>query len=172
MKNRKKQTTSCDMCGKLTDDLVKARVEGTMMHTCRNCGRFGEVLGEVTVKVQEDVQINKIHIPVQQTAEEEITEQVVPDFSSKIRKAREKLGMDQKDFAQYIAEKESIVSKLENSSFVPSLQTARKLERKLNIRLIEEIKEEKAVAGSSDSKLKGLTDYFTLGHFIKVKKKK
>jgi putative transcription factor len=142
------------------------------MHTCRNCGRFGEVLGEVAVKVQEDVQTNRIHVPVQQAVEEEITEQVVQDFSSRLRRAREKLGMDQKDFAQYVAEKESIVSKLENGSFVPSLKTARKLERKLNIRLIEEIKEEKSVSGSGDRKLKGLTDYFTLGHFIKVKKRK
>ncbi|MBD3259520.1 helix-turn-helix domain-containing protein, partial [Candidatus Woesearchaeota archaeon] len=83
-----------------------------------------------------------------------------------------KLGMDQKEFARYLAEKESVVSKMEKGNFVPSIQNARKLERKLNVKLIEEITEEKTVFNKERSKVKAEPDHFTLGHFIKVKKKK
>jgi len=167
----KDRGSSCDMCGKKTEDLVRAKIEGTLMHVCRQCGRFGKVLGEVTVKVKEDLKTEKIHIPVSQTIEEEIVEQVVSDFDLRIKKARQKLGMDQEDFAKYVTEKESKISKMESGSFKPSLATARKLERKLKIKLIEQVKEEKVSIGGK-AKTKGIDDHFTLGHFIKVKKKK
>jgi putative transcription factor len=171
-KTSKRQIGSvCDMCGKKTEDLVKAKIEGTLMHVCRQCGRFGKVLGEVAVKIKEDFKTKRLQVPVSQTVEEELVEQVVSDFGLLIKKAREKLGMDHEEFAKYITEKESKISKMESGSFKPSLKIARKLERKLKIKLIEEVKEGN-ISLEGIKKTKGMDDHFTLGHFIKVKKKK
>ena len=61
--------------------------------------------------------------------EEEIIRLVVGDFATRVRKAREKLGLKQEDFAKKIKEKESIVHKLETGEFKPNLDLAKKLEK-------------------------------------------
>ncbi|MCK4669683.1 MAG: TIGR00270 family protein [Nanoarchaeota archaeon] len=152
---------SCDICGKDTK-LFRAKIEGTMMKVCRDCSKFGKVIGEVKIAIKDTARQKVATIYAQE--EEEIVEEVVPDYSTKLLKARQKKKMDQMDFARFVAEKESVVSKLETGSLKPSLKLARKLQNRLGIKLIQVVKEEKFELESGTGK------DFTLGDFIKKKK--
>ena len=91
-------------------------------------------------------------------------EVIVEDYAEKIRKAREKLGLKQKDFAKKISERASLVHNFETGKIEPSLKIAQKLEKMLKIKLIEEIEEKPEKIQKTKS------EEFTVGDFIKVKK--
>ena len=82
-----------------------------------------------------------------------------------IKKTRERLGLKQEELAQKIAEKESIIHKLESGKIRPSMKLAKKLERFLEIKLVEMEEEEE-----SPIVPKGTGGGFTIGDMIKVKK--
>jgi len=87
------------------------------------------------------------------------------DFAEKIRSKREKLGLKQSEFAKKISEKESIIHKLETGEFKPSLELASKLEKVLNIKLIEEYEEEHLSHTKTDSTIA------TIGDLVKIKRR-
>ena len=149
----------CEMCGS-EKDLVRAKIEGTELKVCRKCSEFGKVLGPVIKEVEEKKPENI------EEEEPEVVEMVVSNFSEIIRNKREKLRLNQKDFARKLNEKESIIHKIENSSFKPSLSMARKLESLLNIKLIEEYAETKI---KGDKKIEGKS--LTIGDLIKIKRR-
>ena len=74
------------------------------------------------------------------------------------------LNLKQEELAQKIAEKVSVIHKVESKHLRPSLALAKKLEHFLNIKLIEKYKEEKTkTLDFTDSAL-------TIGDLIKFKK--
>ena len=75
--------------------------------------------------------------------------------------------MNQEEFSKFINERESVLNKWENGSLKPRLDIARKLEKRLKISLIE--KEE---IKTIEMEKKKSSEGFTLGDFIKVRKRK
>jgi len=127
------------MCGRSSKDLVRAEIEGVEMIVCKDCARFGKILGHVKKKTFE----KKIQQPkkmIQPKIEEEVLV-IRSDYPSVIKKAREKLGMKQSEFAKLLKEKESVIHKLETGEIEPSIGLARKLEKVLKVRLIEKYQE-------------------------------
>ena len=143
----------CELCGKDTQ-LIAAVVEGSELKVCSSCGRFGKLLHKPIARVAK--------VPVQKSPE--AVEVVVLDYAVRIRNAREKSGMTQKDFALKLNEKESIIHKLENGLFVPPIDLAKKLERLLRIKLVEIEEEEKAETAKKSS------GPLTIGDILNVKK--
>ena len=74
----------------------------------------------------------------------EITQEIIQDYTAKIRQAREKLGLTHEDLAKKINEKTSVIGKLETGKIQPSNILATKLEHALKIKLLTPITEEKA----------------------------
>ncbi len=123
----------CEMCGKETK-LVKSRIESSTLLTCDSCSRFGTVIDELVEKKEEVFPQPK----ESKTGDtEETTEVIVEDYSQKIKQAREARNLKQKRLAETLAIKESIIHKLESGKLEPSLDLARKLEKFLNIKLIQ-----------------------------------
>ncbi len=150
---------ACELCGKQAS-LVPTLIETVKMDVCTACTRFGQVLQQrqvaaVLQKKQEEQQ-RKRH-------REEPQLSIVEDYADRIRKKREQLGLKQVDLARMIAERESLIQKMETSQFEPPLDLAKKLEKYLHIRLIVEIKEDAVMPGQEKS------EGFTLGHFMKAK---
>lgn len=147
---------NCELCGKVGNNLSKTLIEGVELNVCRDCSNFGKVLNtsrnDIPKKklVEAQTQDEKIHL-------------LSENYNEIIKKRRESLGLTQKDFAKKINEKESILHKIETGTFEPSLSLAKKLEKFLGIKLIEDYLEEHEKPKSK--KEKG----FTLGDFIKVK---
>jgi putative transcription factor len=74
----------------------------------------------------------------------EITQEIIEDYTSKIRQAREKLGLTHEELAKKINEKTSVIGKLETGKIQPSNILATKLEHALKIKLLTAITEERA----------------------------
>lgn len=149
----------CDLCGAKTN-LLRTVIESTEMTVCRDCSRFGKIIGEVKEKGPEKVREQK---PLPSSAE--MFQIIVEDYAEKIKTGREHLNLTQEEFAKKLSEKESIIHKMEIGSFEPNMSLARKLEKFLKIRLFEQHEEKHEKAASSKS------ENFTIGDFIKIKKK-
>jgi len=129
----------CEMCGK-EEKLVVAIIEDVKMNVCSECAKFSS--RTLREPVEPALEAPKRKKRIKET-KEEIVEMIIPDFSKKIRKAREKLGLDQEKFGEKVGLKESIIHKMETGDYTPSIDIARKLERLLQIKLVIEYKEEK-----------------------------
>lgn len=147
------------MCGKEAE-LYAALVEGTELSVCGNCCKFGKILRKIKI---EEPKKKKKDKPIKKPEEPVIVQAIVEDYAQMIRKAREKLCLNQKDFARKISEKESLVHNFETGKIEPSLKIALKLEKMLGIKLIEEVEETE----EKTSKIK--PEGFTIGDIIKSK---
>ena len=96
----------------------------------------------------------------------EITQEVVEGYHSKIRQAREKLGLSHEELGKKINEKASVLSKLETGKMTPNNMLVTKLEHALKIKLLIPIKEEKLSAFP-----KSLNREPTLGDLVQLNKK-
>ncbi|RLE45089.1 TIGR00270 family protein [Candidatus Woesearchaeota archaeon] len=129
----------CDLCG-ATKNLVRAKIEGTELIVCQECAKFGTVLGPIKTKQEKAKKRKKEKQTIKPSTEEEILI-INPNYPTIIKKAREKLGLKQSEFAELIKEKESVVHKLETGELEPSIKLAKKLEHILKIKLIEQYHE-------------------------------
>jgi putative transcription factor len=152
------------MCGKETGSLVKAKIEGTELAVCENCGSFGQVLKKIETKPV----IEKKYEEPAPIVKREIVETIVPDYPKIVRKIREDLGLNHEKFAAKISEKVSIVHKMETGHYTPDLKLAHKLERMFGVHLIEETADVQGPVAASANKEGSV---MTLGDLIKKKTK-
>lgn len=151
---------ACDLCGKEMEKLLRVEIEGSELGVCAGCGKYGIVLKEV-VKEKKEIILPEKKVAVV----EEVEESIVPDFAEKIRRARERKGMKQEDFAGLLNEKESLLEKWEKGGLTPSLEAAKKLGRVLGINFIEKVEDKKIDLG------KQVSGEITLADVIKVRKR-
>ena len=150
---------NCDLCGKTETALNRAIIEGVQLDVCTECAKFGKVIAIKRPNAKEQIK----QIAKQQEKEERI-ELLVENYAEIIKKKREEIGLTQKEFANRINEKESIMHKIETGSFEPQLGLAKKLERFLGVKLIE--RHEEKFENPKKKRIEG----FTLGDFIMVNK--
>ena len=147
------------MCGK-EDRLFKTNVEGSILNLCKGCSKFGKVISVV----REEVKSVKKKLELKKERVEEYILAIVSDYGSRIRKKREELGLTHDDFAKQIKEKASLIHKLEVNHFEPPMSLAKKIEKFLHIKLIEQ----QELKPSSLDKVK--SKHFTIADFIKKRK--
>lgn len=145
------------MCGS-EGKLYRAIIEDAQLKVCHECSKFGKVTGII-----QQIPDKTIQNDVKREPEAEVMDVIVEDYAEKIRKKRESFGLKQEEFAKKINEKESLVQKIESGHFEPSINLAKKIQRFLKIKLVEE-HEEKYEKQTSTK-----TDSFTIGDFINVK---
>ncbi|MBN2368719.1 TIGR00270 family protein [Candidatus Woesearchaeota archaeon] len=145
---------NCEMCGS-EGPVLLSLIEGVELNVCKNCSAFGKI-------IRRRKAVSKKETISKPQKEREIIQVITEDYSFLIRNKREKLGLKQKEFAKFLAEKESLIHKMESGSYIPSLDLARKIERQLGITLVEQ----KEVQPQS---LKTKSSAFTIGDVIKVK---
>ena len=143
---------NCELCGKQRE-LVLALVENIEMKVCPDCSKFGKVLREIKEIEEEEKKFE----------EEEFVEGIVDDYSKIIKDKREKMGMKQEELAKKLNIKESIIHKIETGALEPSMETAKKLENFLRIKLITEYNVKYKKIGADDRAM-------TLGDLIGNKK--
>jgi putative transcription factor len=150
---------NCQICSK-ESELVQVEVGGEVMNLCANCSRFGKKLAE------------NVQIPVEEVAPKEIprvtekepvkTElELVHDYGSRIKEAREKKEMKQEELAQQLNEPSSAVGKWERGEWELKEEQIKKLEKVLGIKLKgEPVKVDKEKREHSE---------LTLGDVVEVK---
>lgn len=147
---------NCDLCGKVEERLHRAIIEGVELNVCSGCSKFGKVLSTKEIFSKKTI--------VKAEPKEEKIELLVENYADIIKKKRESMGLTQKDFANKINEKETTIHKIETGTLTPPLPLAKKLEKILGIKLIEEYLEKQ------ESFKRAKAEGFTLGDFIKIKK--
>ena len=148
---------NCDLCGKSEENLVRAAIENAELNVCPDCTKFGKVLASLKGQAYINNPKNNAAMPEEK---EEKVKLLSEDYSESIKKARQAMGLSQKDFAARINEKESVIHKVEIGALEPSFLLAEKLEKALNIKIIEEHHE------NHQAFKKKRNEGFTLGDFI------
>jgi|TARA_Y100000310_G_C20704181_1_gene833369 putative transcription factor len=150
---------NCDLCGKVDENFNRVIVESVELTVCSNCTKFGKFIGPVKKPV---AKLKRKEVKIEEGPE--VVELLVENFAGIIKKKREAMGFSHKDFAIKLNVKESVIHKLEIGSFIPQLTLAKKLEKILGVKLIEEHQENHQAPSQKGS------EGFTLGDFIKVRK--
>jgi uncharacterized protein (TIGR00270 family) len=145
----------CEMCGKPATAV--ARVEGAQMHVCPVCVKYGTLVRTLPV-----LQKAKKAAVKTEEIKEELIESVRTDVGKLLRQHREKLKLNQDQFAAKLQIRGSTYNHYESGSSIPDITTARKLEQVLKVPLVVHIKVSTPIQTKHEES-RGLT----MGDFLK-----
>lgn len=138
----------CEMCGKNVPKTQRVRVEDTILMLCDSCARFGKPLDPEKKEVRQVV-IEKpsartvstyVPKPMKPRVQKKTDQEdlfIAPEYAQIIREAREKLSWTQEDLASKMLEKKNVLAKVERGELQPDMKLARKIEKLLDIKIIE-----------------------------------
>jgi putative transcription factor len=164
----------CEVCGrKIHGTPIRAVIESAKLTVCIECSKHGKIIWEEEVEAGQRTSKKPLPLgpfvqkkkPAQ--AQVDTTQEIVEGYHSKIRQAREKLGLSHEELGKKINEKASVLSKLETGKMTPNNLLVTKLEHVLKIKLLIPIKEEKISQGFPKSPNRETT----LGDLIQLNKK-
>ncbi len=168
----------CEVCGrKIHSDPIRAVIEGAKLTVCVECSKHGKVIYDeptapktplaaalAASKAKKPVSMMQKKKPL--VAKVEITKELIEGFASKIRAAREKLGLSHEDLGLKINERASVLKHIELGKMEPNNLLVSKLERTLKITLLVPIEEEKP---EERPKISVKDQEMTLGDLIEFK---
>ncbi len=154
---------NCELCGKVSDRLLTATIEGVVMRVCPACARFGTVAAPPPAE-----RLDTRRKPtVQRQRKPESVETVVPGYAELLADARARRGLTQEEVAHAVNEKVSVIHQLESGHIEPSIALARKLERFYHLALVETQREDDFRTAATEGHAQGLT----IGDVIRVRKR-
>lgn len=157
----------CELCGRECS-CRPASVDNVRMMLCPDClKQHGTSVKEnkVDSSVSTRPFLGRIKKPVEKDVYKDMDKELVSGWNEIIKKAREKKGLSREELGFRIGERTVTIGKIENGDLRPSDTVVGKLEKELDIHLIEEVKSVSNLSAGSRSGT-GLT----LGDFIKKEK--
>ncbi len=115
----------CEVCGS-APAAVKASIDGVVLGVCNSCSSAGKIIEQPKAIAQ----------PTFAYSMPESAESVVGNFGKIISGARQQAGLRQEELATHLNERLAAVQAAENGKRL-NLNTARKFEKFLKIKLIE-----------------------------------
>lgn len=138
------------MCGEAIRGAPKlVRVEGAELLVCSKCEKFGTEVQQVRRTDLRATQKGSAARPAASPSGgaaqvrykrdmfDFMEGEIVDDYAARIKHARMEKGLSQKDLAMQMKEKEHLLRKIENSELIPEEGVRKKLEKALEIRLID-----------------------------------
>ena len=139
----------CEMCGKDVESTSRVRIEGSVLGLCPDCARFGKALAPPPALTPSPAGPRRPgyaggasraggggRTMQERDLYQEIGEmELAPDWSKRIRVAREALHWTPEQLGKKLNEKKSVVLKIESGSFRPADELVRRIERLLKVRL-------------------------------------
>ena len=154
----------CERCGKRTK-LTLTKIDRAEMYVCPDCQKYGTpVVKKVEYQPAQRPRPAVSNRPKKPDALSKREKELADDYPKRIQRGRERLDLSREDLGRKINEKVSIIAKLEHGQMHPSDNLVKKLEKALDIELMEEV-EEYSYSSSADS------SGMTLADFIVTKKK-
>lgn len=157
----------CEICGEYIDKGKRIRVEGSIVVACNKCAAYGEIVG---VAYSEKSRKKKPKIEVEgwkERFEIEIEEELVDDYARIIKDARENRGLKQEELGKMINEPTSLIHRIEIGKIEPTIEVARKIQKKLGVRILRHVDRGSSKLMSNTEGKKELT----LGDMIVIRKK-
>lgn len=169
---------NCEICGKpIQGKPIRTKIDGSVLEVCNECSKFGRVQRDTPLErkfVSRSQKGNKQNNNrpqnrsqnLQRRRRDEPMDELVEDFNIVVRKAREAKGWTREELGAKIYEKVSVINRIESGKMEPDVKLAKKLEKTLNITLIE--KYDDVDLESFKSAASGPN---TLGSIVKIKRK-
>ena len=161
----------CEICGKPVpeNNPIRAKIEGSVMVVCKECSKLGTV--QKAPPKPKYVKQNKGKKPANTrkrnySRNDEPSEELIEDFSFEVRKARETKDWSREDLGRKINERVSVITRIETGKMTPDTKLTKKLEKALNIKLLEKVDNvdlNQFINSSSGER--------TLGNIMKIKRK-
>ena len=170
----------CEMCGAETSSPKTAKIEGAELRVCENCAEFGTEIrtaddGATSAKYSTSSTesassgtTSSSSTPSRKRPRRDMfdeMDEIAEDYDRRIRDARESAGLTQAELADNLNEKTSFIRKLERGESLPNDSIRRKLERALDISLLEAGAEDEEAEWSGGESPSGVT----LGDVVKRK---
>ncbi len=147
----------CEMCGAEQASLTTTKVEGAELELCSSCTDFGtEVREEPSSSAGSKYSTSSSSGTPSSSSSSSASgssgssgesrrprdmfddmDEIATDYDDQIRSARESRGLSQEELADDLNEKASLIRKLERGDTLPTDDVQRKLERALDISLVE-----------------------------------
>ena len=123
---------SCDICG---GKPIRAQIllEGAKLLACSRCMKGGKVIHYF--RDEDDVAREPPPPPMPRSLGS--GEEIIENWGDAIRKARQKKKLTIEQLAARIMEKGNYMHAIENGRIMPTVEVAKKLEKELDIKLIE-----------------------------------
>ena len=159
----------CEMCGKNVPSTRPVFIDGARLSVCPNCAKFGDEnrgnarggAGPSPTVIEQRLEKRNRRMQTKDVYDGKDNVQVVDGYGEIIRKAHTARGMDLKQFAESIGEKQGILAKVEAETLLPDDKLVKKIEKALDIKLTE------VVAGGGAIGQNSRSDKMTLANFIK-----
>ena len=161
----------CEICGKPVpeNNPIRAKIEGSVMVVCKECSKLGTVQKAPPkpkylkqTKGKKPANTRKRNY----SRNDEPSEELIEDFSFEVRKAREAKDWSREDLGKKINERVSVITRIETGKMTPDTKLTKKLEKALNIKLLEKVENvdlNQFINSSSGER--------TLGNVMKIKRK-
>lgn len=149
----------CEMCGAETASPRTAKIEGAELQVCDDCVDFGTEIrqesssGSSSTKYSTDSGSSKGGSNASGRSSSSSAsssggrsrrrdpfddlEEIVADYDAVVRQAREAAGLSREELGKQLNEKASLIGKIERGESLPSDDVRRKLERALDVDLVE-----------------------------------
>lgn len=126
----------CEICGKkVIGRPLRVKIDGSIMQTCNECSKFGKIQ-------KEPRKIYKPRAAPRQPRPREPSYEVSEDYNTLIRMAREKKEWSREELAKNLYEKASVINRIESGKMIPDIKLAKKIEKLLNIKILEKVEDE------------------------------
>lgn len=161
----------CEICGKSVPEHnpIRARIEGSVMVVCKECSKLGKIQKappKPKFRKQEKAKNKSNARPRSYSRNDEPTEELIEDFSDEVRRAREAKDWSREDLGRKINERVSVITRIETGKMTPDIKLTKKLEKALNIKLLE-----KTNAVDLNQFMNTSSGERTLGNIMKIKRK-
>ena len=161
----------CEICGKPVpeNNPIRAKIEGSVMVVCKECSKLGTIQ-----KAPPKPKFRKQSNPKKSnntrnrsySRNDEPSEELIEDYEIAIRNAREARDWSREDLGKKINERVSVITRIETGKMTPDIKLTKKLEKTLNIKLLEKVNNvdlNQFINTSSGER--------TLGNVMKIKRK-
>lgn len=168
----------CEVCGRrIHGNPHRVIIEGAKLTVCGECAKLGTIRWEEAKSKAFMAKYKKTAKPPTLITPSRKPQRILVDaalelvehFDVKIRQGREKLGFSHEELGKKIAEKASVLKKIETGKMIPDNKLTAKLEHALRIKLLVPAKKEKIIQTKT---LKPPSRELTLGDLIQLNKKK
>ena len=144
-------------------------VEGTRLMLCPNCAKFGDEYKASTgsgnmvnrTVIEQRLEKREKRMQTRDVYASTTTFEIVANYGSVVREAREAKGLDLEQFATAILEKKGTLAKVESNNLIPDDKLRAKIEKFLGVKLTEAVQSGATVGGGNNS------GAMTLSNFIK-----
>ena len=159
----------CEICGKPVPEHnpIRAKIEGSVMVVCKDCAKLGTIQkAPPKPRFQQNKKGKRTAQPRKTYRNDEPKDELIEDYNIAVRRARESKNWSREDLGKKINERVSVINRIESGKMTPDNKLTKKLEKALDIKLIENIDDvdlNQFMSSSSGER--------TLGNIMKIKRK-